>query len=473
MGNFRIPGALGCQQGFGLGITNGPIDSPWDLDLKLKQEFTPKTPGPVDMCDWIEEATRAVHKAGLAAQKEDEEELKLLVKIYTYLADSGGTTRYSFWKVTWEKRGKKKVKKQTREYLFEQYCKHRDTFFGSREKYREELTEAIKELDHKPAKGRTLRFYIEPPQSIRKNNKDDWEKAQNVFYTWVRKAFHKKYGDDKDYPAVIRTGMSDELKTKLEKVKSNYKRDFKAGGTNPRPTKLKLGGAYHYRLGTISDHGVGRAIDIDASTNPQINSTDWGKLETYTGKKMNATQRKAAWEKEPKKLYDYIKGVSDEFVRKANKAVSDIVDDAKKKLEAAEKATKAAEKELEKLNKDAQKDKDKAKLVAAQQKVIEQAKKDQEKAKKEKETLEAAVTVLKDKTKSNSAKAAERKLLIDKAQEKDKQLKAISDNFIIDWAFENNGFISLSWDLVEACQQAGLKWGVTFAGNVDIHHFEL
>ena len=468
MSNFRLKGALGSENNFGLGMSKGPVDSPFGLGLELKDEFTPLTPGTFDLRDWVEEATREILKAGLAARKEDEEELKVLIKIYSHVATK---EKKPFSK--WVKKGKGKRAKWVREYMFDDYIKYRDAFFGSREKYKEALTAAIKELDHKPKRGPTLRFYIEPPKAIRKKHKKDWQKAQNVFYTWVRKAFHKEHGEKKDYPTVIRTGKSEDLQKKLDKVTSDYKKKFRAGGFNPRPMKVKIGGRYHYRFGTISDHGVGQAIDIEARTNPQISAAVWSRLETYTGKKMTAAQRKAAWKKEPKKLYDHIKGVSDEFVKKVHKAVDDMVDDAQKKVDGAKKATKSAEDKLAALNKEAEKKKESLAAIGPQQKVIEAAKKKQKEAEDAKKVIDDAIKKLKDKTVSNKSKSKETKLIIDKAQTKDKQLKAISDNFIIDWAFEHKGFITLEWDLVEACQDAGLNWGATFGDNIDIHHFQL
>lgn len=174
------------------------------------------------------------------------------------------------------------------------YVKHRDEFFGSRAAYAAFAIESDKELND----TKNLRKLIEL--------KGD---AQTVFYRWVRKAYHNS--GVTDVPAMIKRGTSQKLADELAKVKLAYGQKFQAGGFNPRPKKSAK---YQYRLGTISEHATGNAIDVESGTNPILSKSDWDFLQKFTGKKVDLTLDR--WKKEPEAVWQDVKDVSDEFVKK-------------------------------------------------------------------------------------------------------------------------------------------------------------
>ena len=178
------------------------------------------------------------------------------------------------------------------------YLKHRNDFFGSDEEYRHFAAESDRELDQSKGLRRLIEF-----------DKKGQEKAQAVFYRWVRKAYFKK--GVTDVPTQIRSGGSDKLVAALAKVKAAYKHAFKSGGFNPRPMK---DAAYRYRLGTISDHALGTAIDVEPERNPILSDQEWKFIEKFTGKWVDRSL--AAWKKDPKAVWTGIKALNDDFVTK-------------------------------------------------------------------------------------------------------------------------------------------------------------
>ena len=118
---------------------------------------------------------------------------------------------------------------------------------------------------------------------------------------------------------MIKSQMSEKLKNALKQVKLDYGKSFRAGGFNPRPMKLN-----GYRLGTISEHAVGTAIDIEAAKNAHIPTSTWNDILTYTGKSLDHSTRKTKWKSKPKELHDDIKAVNDEFEKKLKKVVQHV-----------------------------------------------------------------------------------------------------------------------------------------------------
>lgn len=376
----RIPGPYGRGYFHGCVLNPGPIGR----DQYWYGEFAHLSPGPLGRNDL------AARAAVQAAPNEDEEELKLLVKIYGGVSNKKGNRSYSYFK-----KGKRK-------YRVDEYVKDRDTFFGTSKEYAAYRVTATAELEADKSK---LRKYIEPSPAVRKKHAD-WDKAQNVFYAWVRKAYEKQLGSDVDIPKLIKSQMSEKLKAALKQVKLDYGKEFQAGGFNPRP--MKLSGAY--RLGTISEHAIGTAIDIEDATNAQIESGTWKAILTFTGKSLSHGTAQSQWKTTPRQLYDSIKGVNDEFVAKLAKTIEETTDSVTKAAEAANATPEH-----------------KARATAVK-----------------KDPLGVAVT-------------------------QNAQLKAIGAAFLKRW---QNGFFNLPWALVKELHEEGFVWGATF-GNPDLHHFEL
>lgn len=179
------------------------------------------------------------------------------------------------------------------------YVRHRNEFFRSAAAYGAFAEESDQELKENLG----LRKLIE----LRGD-------AQTVFYRWVRKAYRKKLGEDANVPQLIRASMSPALIQALAKVKVSYQKRFKAGGFNPRP--MKLGGKY--RLGTLSDHALGRAADINDQDNPQLTIPQWQFILKFVGK-AGVDRSALRWKSNPEALWQDIKTVNDLFVEKIDK----------------------------------------------------------------------------------------------------------------------------------------------------------
>jgi|GEM_PF-3006418 len=184
------------------------------------------------------------------------------------------------------------------------YIRHRDEFFGSAAAYQSYAEIADAELDGtKGLRGR-IEFTKQP-------------EAQTVFYRWVRKAYEN--AGVSDIPGLINRGASEELKTALAAVKEGYGKPFRSGGFNPRPMKSAK---YQYRLGTISEHALGKAIDIEAGSNPIISKADWAWIETMAGK--SADRARSRWENTPEALWRDINEINTLFVAKITAEVERI-----------------------------------------------------------------------------------------------------------------------------------------------------
>lgn len=185
------------------------------------------------------------------------------------------------------------------------YVQHRNQVFGSTANYLAYAAIADAELDN--TKG--LRAQVE----LRKD-----PAAQTILYRWLRKAYETQAGVT-DVPGLIKGGMSKELKAAMEKVKAAYGKTFRSGGFNPRPKK---NAKYRFRLGTVSEHGLGQAVDIEAGKNPILSKTDWKFIETLTGKTVD--RKKDRWQKQPEDLWKDVADLNQRFVKKVKEEVGRI-----------------------------------------------------------------------------------------------------------------------------------------------------
>jgi len=194
------------------------------------------------------------------------------------------------------------------------YVADRTLYFGPPSAYVAFAVESDAELaDTKwqsKKRTRTLRSMVEFSHASE-------TRQQQIFYRWVRQAYKKKYGGDVNVPELIRKGMSQELAEKIAavrgsiRVKSIHDDQFHAGGFNPRPIKI----AHHYRLGTLSEHGTGMAVDIDDKQNAQFTGEEWKFIEELVGKHVGRSGRWAA-EADAEGLWNDIKAVNDLFIEK-------------------------------------------------------------------------------------------------------------------------------------------------------------
>jgi hypothetical protein len=386
VGIGRIPGPYGIGSRFGCILNPGPLHFYDDS----KDDSPHLTPGPVGTGN---DRGTEVAGPGETTTSEDENELKLLVKVYKSVKNKKGKLSYSY--------GKKKK----RQYRVAAYVKDRDKFFGSMEAYQDYRDSGRDELDADDGK---LRAAIEPSRKVRKKVAE-WKNAQDVFYAWVRKAYQNLLGDEVDIPKLIKSGMSEKLKAALQQVKIDYGEHFRYGGFNPRPMKMSGG----YRLGTISEHAIGTAVDVESAKNAHIETDIWNAILRFTGKSVDNAKLK--WKTAPRELYDAIKEINDEFVSRLGKLI-------KETEEAAQKSAEAPDATAEQ----------KAKAAAVKQ-----------------NPLAAAI-------KQNAD--------LQRIHEADKR-----KNFLKEW---RNGFFTLPWELVQEFHEEGFLWGATFS-HPDLHHFEL
>lgn len=289
---YRVPGPYGLGDVYGPGCwLRGPRD---------RSIFVPHTRGPMGTNEDAGAETATARAATGATSAADARELELLQDVYGVIS-AGGNSYQKKVKGTWQND-------------VEAYVRDRDAFFGSEAEYQAYKATALGELD---ASAEKLRKVIEPNANVRKA-KNDWKEAQTVFYCWVRRAY-EKHGDvppGTDIPKLILSGTSEKLREALKKVRVDYGKQFQAGGFNPRPMKL----AGKYRLGTLSEHAIGNAIDIDDSRNAQITSGQWTHLLAFTGKKLDHATRKSKWKSAPRELYDLIAEIDREFVKRLDEA---------------------------------------------------------------------------------------------------------------------------------------------------------
>lgn len=393
MGKSKIPGVVGKGGGSQTTANRGPMCF---IRNDLSGLLSPRNA----LCymNTLEYLIRE-NLARLESEK-DEKELKLVVKLFGNIRNSAGTSgSYVFYKYS------KKTRQRERHYKTFAYANDRNSFFGSRKDYLAYLHVAKKELNEN---GEILRRLLEPPKARRKKH-SDWKDAQDVFYAWVRKAYEKHFAKSNktvDIPKLIKSGKSDKLKKALAQVQADYGNTFKAGGFNPRP--MKIDG--NYRFGSLSEHGLGTAIDIESGSNAHINTATWKRILTFTGKTSTTANRKTQWTSTPQTLHTTIVEINDEFVSKLKQAKKDAVEAAKGKAE-------------------------KANASDADKNAYEKA---------QKEPLEAAMNA-------------------------DPALKSIGKSFLTEW---QNGFFNLPWALVKELHDEAFTWGAVFS-HPDLHHFEL
>jgi len=192
-------------------------------------------------------------------------------------------------------------------------------YFGSISAYQDYKLLARSEINgEKP-----LDRHLEPNMSLRKEG-TNWQEAQVIFYAWTRKGY--EYALEKagrtgvNIPDLVRGGQSDKLKAALATIRHDYSGAFAAGGFNARPMKI----SGRYRLGTLSDHALGTAVDVNATQNAQLTKKQWEAVIAFTGDTTLATHttRASLWKNSPQELVTGIQTLSNSFVRLLREAVT-------------------------------------------------------------------------------------------------------------------------------------------------------
>jgi hypothetical protein len=233
---------------------------------------------------------------------EGEEEIKLLHAVYKGVLDASGKLAYAYF-------GAKRW-----QYRSELYLDDRAAFFGSTPQYLAYLDVARAELDAEDGKLRSRLdpSHLKPPLPLR------WREAQGPFYAWTRRAYEKRLGAGVSVPALINAGMSKTLEAALRQVRADYGGGFRTEGFSPRPIKTNDG----YCLGTLSDHALGTAIDINTGTNAVFTTAQWASILAYTSESLDLVTRRKDWASAPASLHAAVRRISVQFSRKVSDAVA-------------------------------------------------------------------------------------------------------------------------------------------------------
>jgi hypothetical protein len=200
---------------------------------------------------------------------------------------------------------RKNNKKATPIATVDAYVEYRHDFFGSPAAYESAKAVADAEFDAMPK-----RIWNKIGQTEPKGTK-------RVLYRWVRQAYVNAGIDDP--VSVIRTGMTDELESKVAAVREEHP-DLKVGGFVARPKKL--GG---YKLGTISEHGTGKAVDVaPQSKNPHIPRKEWAFVLELAGTSVD--RRLSRWTKDPAGLWQDLNDVNQRYVAELTRRVAEVRD---------------------------------------------------------------------------------------------------------------------------------------------------
>lgn len=157
---------------------------------------------------------------------------------------------------------------------------------------------------------------LERPISSKKRIRDLVElqgEEQRVFFRWVSWEYQKRgFGLDA-IAALITKGVDPQMASALSGAAQEYGRPIAPQGFNPRPMK---GASLRYRLGTLSEHATGRAIDIAPDRNPIISAKAWRAIQQATG--VSVDLHLAKWQFQPEAYYDALAALDEAWVRKVD-----------------------------------------------------------------------------------------------------------------------------------------------------------
>jgi hypothetical protein len=196
----------------------------------------------------------------------------------------------------------------TRFATVEDYVTYRDGHFGSRAEY-----DAIKAVaDTEWDAHATIRNRV--------GQSTDSAERRKALYRWLRLEYRRAGIDTApEIVALMRRGMTAELRAMVDRVRAAHP-GLRTGGFVARPKKHTNIG---YRLGTLSEHGTGRAFDITPQDdNPQIPSASWRFIERLVGRRVDRRRRR--WETDPAALWQDVHDLNREYEEAVNRSVSEI-----------------------------------------------------------------------------------------------------------------------------------------------------
>jgi hypothetical protein len=178
----------------------------------------------------------------------------------------------------------------------EEYVTYRNEHFGGREEYNAVRVTA----DAEWSASATIRSRV--------GQGGDSADRRQALYRWVRLEYRRAGIDSAEaIEALMRQGMTADLQAIVARVRALHP-GLRTGGFIARPRKGQRG----YRLGTLSEHGTGRAIDIRPQTaNPQMPQAAWRFIEDLTGQTVDRSP--ARWREEPAALWQDIHDLNENY----------------------------------------------------------------------------------------------------------------------------------------------------------------
>ncbi len=168
-----------------------------------------------------------------------------------------------------------------------EYAQRVTATWGSLDTYLQWRHEADRLLDKPLPAGGTVRRLI-----------NERGETQRVFFFWVAWEYRQRGLDDAAIIALFDAQVVDQLRDAIVAAEAKLGAPIPTQGFCPRPQRNARG----YVMGTLSEHGLGRAVDIEPDKNPIIQGDLWKKMEALVGRKIDRSRRR--WEDQPDELYD-------------------------------------------------------------------------------------------------------------------------------------------------------------------------
>jgi hypothetical protein len=175
------------------------------------------------------------------------------------------------------------------------YLAHRRSVFGSDANYHDKTALADQEFD---ANQRLMMVEMEGGTID----------AKKALYRWVREGFLRSGVTNPIQK--IRSGETPALRSALANVQAAVGRVSLSGRFVPRPRKSEFPEGL-FKLGTISEHATGKAVDIQAKSNPFLSRAQWAHIESVTNTQIDRSARR--WNSDPGGLWQDIKDMSTAF----------------------------------------------------------------------------------------------------------------------------------------------------------------
>ncbi len=127
---------------------------------------------------------------------------------------------------------------------------------------------------------------------------DGEHESERVFFYWVAWEYCQRGFTDAQIIALFDAQIVPELRSAIAGAEARLGAKIPVQGFCPRPQRNGKG----YVMGTLSEHGLGRAVDIEPDKNPIIDAEVWPRMEALLGMHVDRSRRR--WNEEPDVLYD-------------------------------------------------------------------------------------------------------------------------------------------------------------------------